>query len=133
MLMDSSLANEDLLEGFAEFHVEDGVDDGVDEGVDVAQPGGEHEGRYARLALHGQLRADGVHDVAREEWDPADEEDGEDDGQGLGRFPLLLRGGLFPLLPARLVHFVDRESGALLLGLFPATSARGARGGRPHG
>lgn len=64
-----------LLEGFAEFGVEDGVDDGVHEAVDVPQPGGQDESCDPGLALPPQLGAHRVHDVAREEGHPAKEED----------------------------------------------------------
>ena len=68
-------ADEDALKGLAELEIEDGVDDGIDEWVDVAQPGGEMEGHASRLAIAFKFGADGVHDVAREERDPANEED----------------------------------------------------------
>lgn len=65
----------DLLEGLAELGIEYRVDDRVDEAVDVAQPGGEHVGRQTRAAVFLELGAHGVHDVAAEEWQPAEQED----------------------------------------------------------
>ena len=69
-----SFAHKDALEGLAKLHVEDGVDDGVDERVDVSEPRGQQEGRHSWLAVESQLGTNGVHDVAREERHPADQE-----------------------------------------------------------
>ena len=67
-------ANQYALESLAEFQIEDGVDDGINEGIHVTEPSGQQEGCYSRLTLPLQLQTDGVHDVAREEWHPADQE-----------------------------------------------------------
>ena len=68
-------AYEDALEGLAEFHIEDGVDDGVDERIDVTQPRRQVEGDDTRLAVAFEFRANGVQNVAREERNPANQED----------------------------------------------------------
>lgn len=65
----------DLLEGLAKLRIEYRIDNGIDEAIDVAQPCGKHEGRQTRPAVFVELGAHGVHDVAREEWQPAEEED----------------------------------------------------------
>ena len=65
---------ENLLEGFPELGVEDGIDDRVDAAVDIAEPGGDEEGRVARMPVRLQLDADGVDDVASEKRSPADQE-----------------------------------------------------------
>lgn len=64
----------DLLESLAKLRIEYRIDNGIDEAIDVAQPSGKHEGRQTRPAVFGELGAHGVHDVAREEWQPAKEE-----------------------------------------------------------
>lgn len=63
-----------FTEGLSEFGVEDGVNDGIDETVHVTEPRGDNEGRYTWLTGHRQLVAHCVHDVAREEWYPANQE-----------------------------------------------------------
>jgi len=65
----------DLLEGLAKLGIEYRVDHRVHEAVDVAQPGGHHVGREARSAVFLELGAHGVHDVAAEEGQPAEQED----------------------------------------------------------
>ena len=74
MMTNSISADEDALEGLAEFHVEDGVNDGIDERVDVTQPSSQLEGRTTRLAIAFEFRANGVQNVAREKWDPTNQE-----------------------------------------------------------
>ena len=70
-----ALAHEDLFEGFSELWVEDSIDNRIEEGVHVADPGGQPEESGARLeAFDVRLLADGVHDVAGKEWDPAHQE-----------------------------------------------------------
>ena len=69
-----SLTRQDAFEGFAELHVEDSVNDRVDEGVDVTQPCRQLEDHDSRCAIQLQLSTDGVHDIAREERHPANEE-----------------------------------------------------------
>lgn len=64
--------DEDALEGFTELEVENGVNDRIDERIDVAQPSGQLESRSARLTVAFEFRANGVHDVAREERHPTD-------------------------------------------------------------
>jgi len=64
-----------LLEGLAKLGIEYRVDHRVHEAVDVAQPGGHHVGREARSAVFLELGAHGVHDVAAEEGQPAEQED----------------------------------------------------------
>ena len=44
----------------------------VDAAVDIAKPGGDEEGRVARMPVRLQLDADGVDDVAGEKRSPAD-------------------------------------------------------------
>lgn len=63
-----------LLEGLSELRIKDGVDERVDAAIDVAQPRGQHEGGVARAPRELQLYADGVEDVASEEWHPANQE-----------------------------------------------------------
>ena len=84
---------QDPLEGFPELGVEDCVDDRVEAGVQVAEKRGgliELQGDEKRLKIHlkgevawrsveAELDADGVEDVAREEWQPADQERGCED------------------------------------------------------
>lgn len=121
----------DLLEGLAELGIEDRVDHRVHEAVDVAQPGGQHVGGEARPAVLLELGAHGVHDVAGEEGQPAEQEDtcvfyGEwkviaklprprpeltqNDGQCFGGLALLLGRRFFAFLFRGLVHLVYRES-----------------------
>lgn len=65
----------DLLEGLAKLGIEYCVDNRVHKAVDVAQPGGHHVGGEPRSAVFLELGAHGVHDVAAEEWQPAEQED----------------------------------------------------------
>lgn len=66
----------DLLERLPELRIEDRIDDRIDEAVHVAQPRGENERRHARIAVGiVQFGAQCVQHVAREERQPADEED----------------------------------------------------------
>ena len=62
---------QDLLEGFPEFRIENGVDEWVDAWVDIAQPGCDQECRVPGFVLQLVLDADGIDDVAGEEWHPA--------------------------------------------------------------
>ena len=64
------------FEGFPELRVEDGVDDGVEAGVDITKEGGDVEGNIARGGIEVVLDAEGVQDVAGEEWGPADKKSG---------------------------------------------------------
>lgn len=64
-----------LLESFPKLRIEDRVDDGIHEAVHVAEPGGQYEDRHPWSAVRIQFRTDGVHDVAREKGNPANEED----------------------------------------------------------
>lgn len=65
----------DLLEGLPELRIEYRVDDRIHEAVHVSEPRGQDEDRHAWPTVRIQFRTDGVLDVAREEWNPADEED----------------------------------------------------------
>lgn len=65
----------DLFERFPKLGIEDRVDDRVHKTVHVAQPRGQYKDGDARLAVHVQLHAHRVHDVAREERHPAYQED----------------------------------------------------------
>lgn len=65
----------DLLESLSKFGIEDCVNHRVHEAVHVAQPRGENEDGHPGTAVRVQFRANRVHDVAREERHPADQED----------------------------------------------------------
>ena len=49
--MKSMTKSKNLFERFSEFRIEDCVDDGIDAAVDVAEPGGDEEGRVARMPV----------------------------------------------------------------------------------
>lgn len=66
--------DEDALEGLTKLQVENGVDDWIDERIDVTQPSGQLERRAARLTVTFEFRANGVHDVTREEGHPTNQE-----------------------------------------------------------
>lgn len=63
-----------FTEGLSEFGVEDGVNNGIDETVHVTEPRSDNEGRDTWLTVHCQLVAHCVHNVAREERYPANQE-----------------------------------------------------------
>jgi len=65
----------DFLESLAKLGIEDGVDDRVEAAVDIAEPCCEEKGRESGAAVHlGEERAEGIHDVAGEEGEPASQE-----------------------------------------------------------
>lgn len=57
----------------SEFRVKNGINYGIHETIHVAQPRGQQKGRYAGIARKVELAAHGVEDVAREEWNPANQ------------------------------------------------------------
>lgn len=64
----------DFFESLAELWIEDRIDDGIDEAVDVAQPCGEYERGDAWSPVYVKHGTDGISDITREEWHPANQE-----------------------------------------------------------
>ena len=62
-----------LFESFTKFRIENGIDDWIDKAIDVAQPCGQYEGSYTGTTVFIEFGAHGIHNVAGEEWHPAEE------------------------------------------------------------
>lgn len=67
----NSLDIHDFLECLAEFGIEYCINDWIDEAIHVAEPCGQYECCDARLTLQTEFCANGIHDIAREKWQPA--------------------------------------------------------------
>lgn len=61
----------DFLECFAEFGIKYCINNWIHEAIHVAEPCGQNKCRYARLTLQTEFGANGIHNIAREKWQPA--------------------------------------------------------------
>ena len=60
-----------LFECLSKFRIEYGVDEWINTGIDVAQPCGDHESSVSRIPTQIEFDANGIENIASEEWNPA--------------------------------------------------------------